>query len=470
MLATLLLPLVLLAPPQDRPSATELVDQAKLYLPDYSGEHRAFLTPAQKSGVQAASHLFSAALALEPQNALALRYKGHAQVLLGEDQLNREQRVASRASFSTALECFDQAVAQQPEFLWTWYARAMAHQRLGSYARAIDDFEHCISLAQATIAEGAYEDAITQARALKFKARLWRSDCRMQLFEFETARSEYRAFYADNGNDAWDLGIKIAETYLRERDFSGAIQTYEALLEVPRYADFHGAYTFLGYLEGLHENHDKAYERLNQALARERKPTLYPRLWHWILAPTEHRAETLDLLKRFVANPPGDLSPWDLTLGRFMTGAMTAEAFLTAAKAEVERRKLEAIPLDDLMCEVWFYAGWHHEQQGSPELAIAAYRKALASRPAAFKWEWAYARLRFARLMRAADPKSKPSEDPGPPRTILAPYTLSDPGLAEGEDTLGLLERSRPAGDLLLYFVWNGGPDGRTPRLKIIGL
>ncbi len=190
MFATLLLPLVLLAPPQDRPSATELVDQAKLYLPEYSGEHRAFLTPAQKSEVQAASHLFSAALALEPQNALALRYKGHAQVLLGEDQLNREQRAASQASFAVALECFDQAVAQQPEFLWTWYARAMAHQRLGSYARAIDDFEHCISLAQATIAEGAYEDAITQARALKFKARLWRSDCRMQLFEFETARSE----------------------------------------------------------------------------------------------------------------------------------------------------------------------------------------------------------------------------------------------------------------------------------------
>ncbi len=467
MLATLLLPLVLLASPQDRPSATELVVQARLYLPDYSGEHRAFLTPAQKSEVQAASHILSAALALEPESAYALWWKGHSQVLLGEDQLSREQRAASQASFAVALECFDQAVARQPDYLWAWYARAMARQRLGSYARAIRDFEHCITLAQKTIDGGEDETAITEARFLKKKARLWRSDCRMQLFDFEIARSEYRAFYADNGDDVdatWNLGIKIAESYQRERDFSGAIQTYEALLEVPRYADFHGAYTFLAYLEGLHENQEKAYARLNQALARERRPTLYPRLWLWILAPTEHKAETLDSLKRFVANPPGDLSPWDLTLGRFMTGALTAEAFLAAAKVEVERRKLEAIALDDLMCEVWFYAGWHQEQEGSSELAIAAYREALAFRPAAFKWEWAYARLRFARLMRAADPQSQLREDPGPPRTTR----LWQGAGPFGEINETLLEATKPAGDLLLFLERD--EYGRTPKIKVIGL
>lgn len=469
MLATLLLALVPIALPQDRPTATEWVDKARLYLPAYSGEHRAFLTAQQKSEVTAASHILTAALILEPDNAYALWWKGHTQVLLGEDELNREQDDNGQAEFATALHCFDQAVDLQPDYLWAWYARAMARQRLGHYSVAIKDFEYCISLSQAIIDQVEDESAISEARSLKYKARLWLSDCLMQVFEFEQARTEYRTFYADNGNNAWDLGIKIAETYLRERDFIAAIQTYEALLEVPEYAAYHGAYTFLAYLQGLHENHDKAYARLNQALERERSPTLYPRLWLWILAPDKHKAEALAPLKRFIANPPGDLSPWDLTLGRFMTGAMPAETFLAAARAEVARRKLEAVPLNDLMCEAWFYAGLHHQQQGAPTQAIAAYRKALAFRPAAFKWEWAYARLHFARLMRAADPESLLREDPGPPRTTFLPqHTGGCVDLADINKEM-LLETVKPAGYLLL-FMKGTERTGLTPTLKVIGL
>ncbi|MDF1836658.1 MAG: hypothetical protein P1V35_02215 [Planctomycetota bacterium] len=67
MLATLLLPLFLAAPLQDRPTATELVDQARAYVPKYSGEHRAFLTTTQELEVQAASHIMSAAWPWSPK-------------------------------------------------------------------------------------------------------------------------------------------------------------------------------------------------------------------------------------------------------------------------------------------------------------------------------------------------------------------------------------------------------------------
>ncbi len=99
MLATLLLPLFLLAPPQERPTATGLVDQARTFIPEYAGEHRSFLTAEQRTAVQTASHMLSGALTLEPENTYALWWKGHAQVLLGENSFNRGNRDAGRSEY-----------------------------------------------------------------------------------------------------------------------------------------------------------------------------------------------------------------------------------------------------------------------------------------------------------------------------------------------------------------------------------
>ncbi|MFT4647394.1 MAG: tetratricopeptide (TPR) repeat protein [Glaciecola sp.] len=482
MLATLLLPLALIALPQDRPTATELVDQARTYLPAYEGEHRAFLTAKQQPEVQAASHILSAALTLEPESTYALWWKGHAEVLLGEDRYNRDLREAGKANYQIAMRCFDQAVEKQPDYLWAWYARAMAHQRLLTPDLAIMDFEKCIGLASQTIKANADESAVSEARFIKYKARLWLADCRMRMFLFEEARKEYRAFYADNGNNPWDLGIKLAESYQRERDFVSAIATYESLLEVPQYAAFDGAYNSLGYLEGLLENPNKAAQRLNEALQRERRPTLYPRLWLWILAPDDQKAEALEQLNRFITHPPGDLSPWDLQLGRFMAGDGTAQDFMAAANQEVERRKTEAVALDDLMCEAWFYSGLHLEQKGSKDEAVEAYKKALAFRPAAFKWEWAYARLRFALLVREPAVHPSGTENNSPPRTHVfhvpgktsvggAIYYFDHGDYDFQEWILGELRESGPRGDVILRITDIGHPGiFSAPQMEVIGV
>lgn len=470
MLATLLLPLFLLTPPQERPTATGLVDQARSYLPEYTGEHRPFLTSQQESAVRAANHILSAALSLDPKSTYAKWWKGHTYILLGENHLNRGEVNLGSAYYRHAMDCFDQAVWEDETYAWGYYARAMVHMRLGEFYRAQQELRMCIGLAN-SIAKSGDETARSESEFIRYKARLWSAECSMRVYEFEKAREQYRSFYADNGNNAWDLGIKIAETYQRERAFLAAIQTYEELLNVPEYADYHGAYNYLGYLEGLLENPDKAAHRLNQALERERQPTLYPRLWLWILAPDEQKQDALDQLNRFLTHPPANLSHWDLKLGRFLTGEGTQEEFLTQARVERARRKIAAQSLDNLMCEVWFYAGLRQEWRSSKDEAIAAYKKALAFRPIAFKWEWAYARLHFARLLRSPEnlPSGLPNNaPPGVHRVYLyqgGPDGLGDMGLEE-------LREHASKGDLILSFSGGSSPFAPkwTPQMEVVGV
>ncbi|MDF1836657.1 MAG: hypothetical protein P1V35_02210 [Planctomycetota bacterium] len=374
-----------------------------------------------------------------------------------------------------ALDCFDQAIRLEPTYLWAWYARGMAHQRMNWPSQAIADFETCISATGITMQSGVEGQALEDARFLNHKAKLWRTECRMQMLAFEKARDEYRELLGGEGSNEWNLGTKIAETYLRERDFVSALRTYEDMLSVPEIADYHGAYTTLGYIEGLLENPAKAHLRLQEALQRERQPTLYPRLWLHILAPDEQKADALDQLKRFVTHPPGDLNDWDLQLGQFMGGDLPLEDFQNAAAMEFTRRKVAAVPLDDLMCEVWFYVGLHLERQGSTDEAVEAYKQSLAFRPRTFKWEWAYARLHYAKLVRT--PKELPSGLPNnsPPRTHIFRHTaepgyegliLGDNAECGGADSiLEELRRMGPKGDLLLS-VSRGG----IPRTEVIGV
>ena len=150
-----------------------------------------------------------------------------------------------------------------------------------------------------------------------------------------------------------------------------------------------------------------------EELAHEFSPSLYTRLWLWILAPEDKRARYRSDLEELLEHPPQNVTEWDARLGRFALGQGWDEEFVEAARAELARRLDAGEAPGDLMAEVWFYIGLRHEQQaqrGSDEFRIEeltkardAYRGALAEDPTAFKWEWEYARNGFARVAAELD-------------------------------------------------------------------
>lgn len=373
----------------DRPDSAALVEQARLFVPQFEGDHKYFLTTEEERDVRAAANILEAAMALDAENTYALWWHGHCSVLLGENEKNRGRLDSARSQYESALASFAVTIEQDPSYYWARYSRAMAEANLGRFWDAIGDFDAAVEITDAAMAES---DADQMAPFVRFKARQWRADTRMRIFEFDTARTEFARFYADNGNNAWDLGYSIAETYLRESDLERARLAYEEIIANPEFVKFDSTYAELAYVAGLVGADELAVERIEKALELEFKPTLYPRLWLWILSAGETRAKAQADLAEFLQYPPDDLSAWDLTLGKFLIGEGSTTDFLAQAQAEQARRMVEAVALDDLMCEVWFYIGIRSDRAGEDAEALDAYRQALAFRPAQHKWEWTYAR------------------------------------------------------------------------------
>jgi len=397
--------LTLIPPPQDVPSTpVELLAQARGFIPVYEGDHKAFLTEEEERNTLAAAHILEASLALAPSDAAALWWLGHCEVLLGENRRNRGAEIEAQAHYERALDAYGRSLAVDPSSSWAHYARAMAERNLDRFWEAIGDYDQAVEQADVIIAQGAGAAGYDDARFVRFKARQWRADTRMRTLASETARDEYRSFYADNGDNQWDLGYSLAQTYMRERDYAGARETYERILTDEEFATFDSTYYELGYLAGLRGERELAAGLIEQGLEHELQLSLYPRLWLWILAPDDRRVVAEADLADFLAHPPADVSAWDLRLGRYLLGDGTDEEFLEDARTERKRRMLVAERLDDLMCEVWFYVGLRREQRAGEEdaarikSAVEAYRYALAFRPEQHKWEWEYARANFARL------------------------------------------------------------------------
>lgn len=383
------------------PSSTELVDQGRRLLPPYTGEHQDFLSADQRRGVEAAAHLMAAALALEPESTYALYWDCHSRKLLGEDSRSRGNLGQAEEEFQAALGSIDQALALEPESYWAWYSRGLALLRLERPFEAIEDLDRCVQVAAAA-ADSATDDASRQdPEYVRFKAREWGAEARMRVLLFEEAREEYRAFHAEYGANAWNLGFDLTQTYLRGRDFESARTTLEELLGVLNYSSFDRAYADLGYLAGLRGDSADATKRLEEALGRERVPSLYPRLWLVILGTDEVLPRARRGLQGFVDHPPREVPAWDLDLGRFALGQHSAAEFMALAQLERERRRSEAVNLDNLMCEVHYYLGWQHELAGNNQRALDSYWRALEFEPERFKWEWAFARNGYVRMAAA---------------------------------------------------------------------
>ncbi len=392
-LALCLAPALVVAPAQatERPDAETLVAQAWLFLPAYDGEHRAFLSDELRTNTAVGAHLLEAAVELEPEHLRGLWSLGHARILLAEDARNRDLGDVARAHYVGAVSALSRSIDLFPTDPWACYARGAAHTAFGADNAALRDLDAAIENADALIANG--DNSISW---LRFKALEWRAEVLMRLGEHERARAALRAFHSEFSNNNWPLYIALAESYERERDFAGARASYDDI--VAEFPTDHQAYGLLGYLEGLVDDRERATSRLLEAIENELEPDMYLRMWLFLLATDDALASAESDLRLFLENPPDSLSDWDRGLGLFTLGEGTPAEFLERARAEVERRIAADEALDDLMCEASFYAGWREERGGNPRAALDAYRAALAFHPPKWKWEWAFARLAFARL------------------------------------------------------------------------
>ena len=383
------------------------VEEGWALLPEYRGAHRPFLTSAELPRARAALHLFQAATQLGPDHVRAQQSLGHARVLLAEDRRNRGLEAEGREHFEGGVDALLRAIELDGDDPWPHYALGVLRTTFGDHATALADLGRARERAQLRMADSGPDGPDAW---LRFKALEWQPEVHMRLGQHAAARDAMRAFHGEFSDNGWPLGIALAESWLRQREFSQARDSLEDLAR--RFPDDHQAYALLGYLEGLVDRRDVALERLREAIARELDPGLYPRLWLWILAPEAERDGPEADLRQYLEFPPATLSEWDRTLGRFLLGEGTVEGFLERTEAEARRRMGAAEALDGLGCESWFYAGLRRDlaarrapagpgRETLQAAALQAYAKALEASPAAWKWEWAYARRNFADLARS---------------------------------------------------------------------
>lgn len=410
----LLLSLLALAPlalqDTQRPDPVELVTSARALLPVYDGEPDPPLGVAVARDVRAAAGLLEAAVELDPASGYAHWWRGRAELLLAGEAARRGDDAEAARRRARATESLERSIALDPASAWGPFALGTALERQGALPEALERFEAAARIAEERIGDETDESLFGDERYVLFRARQWHADARMRLLECDAARGEFRAFYAAYGNNRWDLGYSLAETFLRERDLASAREVYEGLLADPELATYSATYEQLGYLEGLAGDDAAGVAWLRRSLEHEQAPGLYPRLWLLLLGQGDERERARAELEDFVAHPPPDLSAWDALLGRFALGDGSQDTFLAAAEAERARRLDAGEPVDDVVCEGWFYAGMRAEldaeaiashPERSHELlaaALEAHRRALVFRPRPTKWEHEYARLHLARL------------------------------------------------------------------------
>lgn len=458
-------------PYRDAESSARLTEEGWAFIPTYTGEHRWSLGAAQRAQTLAGLHILAAATALDPENQLAWWRHGHAATLLGNDDRARDPRCSDYFT-ATAHESLSRARELAPEDPWSAYALAMANANLGLVGQAVENLHLAIELC----APGIEAQGPNGTPAwIAFKCREWLGELLMRAGRFDEANVAIRSFYADFGENAWPERIALGECALRGRDFATAREQYAWIIGQQEFATDPQAHAMLGYLEGLLGNAELADAHLTEAIVRERSPQLYARLWRWILAP-ERREQLRPGLDKFLAFPPPSVSAWDLRLGRFLLGEGDPDSLLSDASIELSRRWEQNENPGDLLCEAHFYSGLRHEldagmtanAEARLELLAAArahYGKALGERPIAWKWEWAYARVRDAELcatlgQQRGQETLESIEDLTFERVLLHPLGAEAPlSWSEARSLRAVLE----PGDLLLWYRSDPEPEASRP-------
>ncbi len=350
----------------------EVIREELAELPEYTGEHRAFLTVEEECRLEATADTLLMGIGREEfSNDTRLYWRWKRQecfVLLGENIKRGDSGrvLIERLSppLDSGLDCgfgwnfyFEEALDETTLALelngsgfytelnhyYTYYVRGMALHNLGRLSEALESYKLAIEIADAAIEAARKNNSlhVADAPAIKAKAEAWLIDTHMRLLDEKSAiaaAEHYYTSYADEsatypGAHLWDLNhgeggvLGNADIYLYSRKLEQARRSYLEVLQVEQNFLFSRTYQQLGYLTGLLEDpakrtgaNDRASGFLAEAIYRETddRAKLYQVLWMWLLGEKPQRTDVAESQLVFWLERRGIEDYWDRTLVAFM--------------------------------------------------------------------------------------------------------------------------------------------------------
>jgi tetratricopeptide (TPR) repeat protein len=329
------------------------------------------LSNYKKGDIDGAIRDYDKAIELDPNNATAYYYRGMADIHLSDRIKDYDKAIALKPDFVVAYlnrslernfkgdfegsigDC-NKAIELKPDFAPAYDYRGNLKRVNGDLDGAITDYEKSIQLkpddASAYVgcglvneAKGNLDDAIRDYnKAIELKPT-------------------YVAAYYNSGN------VKKAKG-----DFDGAIKDYDKAVELnPKdYSAFNGR---------AHLHYDKG--QWTDALSDFRKSIEsnpgeddYPHFRVWLDRKRLGENKGVDReLQIFMETRLGRPDDWAASIGAFLMGQITEEAFLKAADSAVETKRKEQ------QCEAYFYAGSKRLIDGDKTLAQSYFELCAAT-------------------------------------------------------------------------------------------
>ena len=316
---------------------------------------------------------------LQAQHSGALYAKGLAQQLMKQHE--------------NALASFDELLKHHPLFAYGYLKRGGSKRELLDFAGAVEDYGEAISLkqmreaylARAAVNEnlGNYEAAVNDYTTLIEQDRNrhvpYRLRARAHFFLHKRTKcdEDFKIALFLKEDDPATLTMR-ARVMKLAGDYPGALADCSKAIELNRKSS--QPYFIRGLIHYDFKNYRRALLDLKKAIRRsvDSEPD-YMWLYHCltrIRLKQKERGQTE--LKEYVAQKKEPPTPWFATVVKFLTGEMSEDDFLAAAKDDTPKTTAER------RCEAYFYAGTLRAAAKDKQGALDFFRKSVATRVRSF--------------------------------------------------------------------------------------
>lgn len=305
------------------------------------------------------------AVALAPDDAEALRWRGHA--------------YTGAERYAEAFADLDRAVQLDGTDAWARYARAMALHNLGRYEEAIDGYTAALALDPSF-----------------FKAHEWRGYTHSLLGDHVRALHDIDAAIAVDGGNAWLRFIR-AKAWVALLDFDAAEHDFWLVIDAEgTNADAHAQ---LGYLYACTGNDAAAVRMLRRAVELDPTGQLEARPWlfHLLAAGGDSEGATAQLAA--ITEAAAAAPDWTRRVVAFLHGEVGPNALVAAAQSVDGDADAMADEIAGRKCEAWTHIGLTRMRSGERQPALIAFAHAIGT-DARDKWEWSWARGALRRMCR----------------------------------------------------------------------
>ena len=287
---------------------------------------------AKKSDFAEAIDDYSDAVARDPQNARAFLGRGEAYAKLNDDQ--------------HATDDFNQALKLDPKLAAAYQDLGLIYQAGGDSGQAISYFNQAIAIDPRLLA-----------------ARVNRGKVFLATGQFDLAIEDYTQALDIDAHSAPSFAGRAVAYRARGDLARAAADLGQATALDPGDADNFFNLGLVNYFTGKYSDALRAFARSTE-LTADANAKFYPAFWAW-LAKAKLGFNGLTVFSRVMTGM--DSSNWPAPIAALYQGSL-APADLPAAAAQEDQR-----------CEAWFYQGEWYLQHNRQDLAMAAFKAAIAT-------------------------------------------------------------------------------------------